>query len=267
MYKKKINILIIGKNSYISKNYIKLSKLKKNIELIKHSEIKKINFNKFTHVINFSIDPKIYLKRYNLTNRIDEKICNLIKNKNLIYIFPSSRLIYKRKSLINNNIFKKKNFYANNKSIIEKKIIKSRKKKKLILRIANILNFNLDQTKLFIPKLLYSLKKKNLIKFDLNKSSYKDFITFDYFTKCLDILIKEKKTGTFNISSGKKVNIHQLGKSIINGFGKGQIFYKDKLYRDSFVLSNKKIKKIVKIDLSKKEILNYSFNMGKRLKY
>ena len=50
-----------------------------------------------THLINFSIDPKIYFKEYNSTNHIDEKICNLIKNKNLIYIFPSSRLIYKKK--------------------------------------------------------------------------------------------------------------------------------------------------------------------------
>ena len=55
--------------------------------------------------------------------------------------------------------------------------------------------------------------------------------------------------------------------SIINGYGKGQIHYKNKLYRDSFVLSNKKIKKIIKTDLSKKEIFNYSYNIGKRLKY
>ena len=97
MLKKKINILIVGKNSFLSKNYIKLSKFKKNIKLIKYSNIKKINFDKFTHLIDFSIDPKIYFKEYNSANHIDEKICNLIKNKNLIYIFPSSRLIYKKK--------------------------------------------------------------------------------------------------------------------------------------------------------------------------
>ena len=267
MLKKKINILIVGKNSFLSKNYIKLSKFKKNIKLIKYSNVKKINFDKFTHLINFSIDPKIYFKKYNSTNHIDEKICNLIKNKNLIYIFPSSRLIYKKKNSINNYIASKRSLYGSNKYIIEKKVIKLRKKKHLILRIANILNFNLDKTDLFIPKLLNSLKKNNLIEYDLNKRSYKDFITFDYFTKCLDALIKEKKTGIFNISSGKKINIHQLGMSIINGYGKGQIHYKNKLYRDSFVLSNKKIKKIIKTDLSKKEIFNYSYNIGKRLKY
>ena len=115
MNKKKINILVVGKNSYLSKNYIKLSKFKKNIKLIKHSNIKKINFDKFTHLINFSIDPKIFFKKYNLTNQIDEKICNLIKNKNLIYIFPSSRLNYKKKNSINSNIIKKRSLYGNNK--------------------------------------------------------------------------------------------------------------------------------------------------------
>ena len=121
---------------------------------------------------------------------------------------------------------KKNYFYAKNKLIIEKKIKNLMQNNFLILRIANILNFNLDKKKLFIPKLLNSLKKNNLIEYDLNKTVYKDFITFDYFTRCLDTLIKANKTGVFNISSGKRINIHQLGESIIKGYGKGKIIYK-----------------------------------------
>ena len=59
---KKVSILIVGKNSFISKNYLKLSKFKKNTRSIKHNEINKVNFDKYTHLINFCIIQKFILK-------------------------------------------------------------------------------------------------------------------------------------------------------------------------------------------------------------
>jgi len=255
---KEIRIIIIGKNSFVAKNYFKYTKLKKKITLISHKEIRKINFEKYTHLINFSYDSKIKSKNYNKTNLIDKKICNLIKNKRLIYIYPSSRAVFK--------INKKRKFYGENKLIIERLIKKERNNRYLILRISNILEFNLEGSNLFISRLLNSLKKFNLVKLDLDKKTYKDFIPLYYFSRCLDSLIEMNKTGTFNISSGKKINVYELAKVVISGFGKGKIVFLNKLYKDSFVLNNSKLKKTVKIHISKKEILDYCHLLGKKLK-
>ena len=263
---KKLKILIVGKNSFLAKNYLNLSRFKKTIKLIKYTQIKKINYDSYSHLINFSYDQKIYEKRYNSKNCIDTKICNIIKNKDIIYIYPSSRLIYKSKSSKLSNLKKEKNFYSINKLITENKVKRLRNKKYLILRIGNILDFNLDNKNMFISKLLNSLKNNDLIKFDLNKKNYKDFITIKFFTKVLDSLIILNKSGTFNISSGKKTNVYEIAKLIIKGYGKGNIFFEKKLYNDSFVLNNKKLKKITKLNLTKKEILDHCIYIGKKLK-
>jgi dTDP-4-dehydrorhamnose reductase/UDP-glucose 4-epimerase len=255
---KKIKILAIGKNSFLAKNFYKYTKLKKNINFISRYEIEKINFDEFTHLINFSYDPKILNQNYHKTNLIDKKICSLIKNDKLIYIYLSSRAVLK----IDN---KRKN-YGINKSIIEKLIKKNRKRRYLILRISNVLGFNLEGSNLFITKLLNSLKMNKLIKLDLHKKTYKDFITPMFFSESLDKLIIMNKTGTFNFSSGKKIYIDELCKAIIKGYGEGKIIYLKNLYRDSFTLNNSKLINFTNIDISKEEIINFCYSLGKKLR-
>lgn len=255
---KEIQILVIGKNSFIAKNYLKYSKLKKKIILISHTEIKNVDFKKFTHLINFSYDAKIKKLNYHKTNLIDKKICALINNDKLIYIYPSSRAIYK--------IDNKRKFYGKNKLMIEKLIKKSRGSRYLILRISNLLEFNLEGSNLFISQLLNSLKSSNLVKLDLCKKTYKDFIPLYFFSKCLDFLIVKNGTGTYNISSGKKIRVYDLARAIIDGYGRGKIVYLDKRYRDSFVLNNSKFRKFSNFSISKKKILDYSYLIGKKLK-
>ncbi len=256
--KRNIQILIIGKNSFIAKKYLEYSKFKKQITSISHKEIRDIDYKKFTHLINFSYDLKIKTQKYNKTNLIDKKICELIDNKNLIYIYPSSRAVLK--------IDKSREYYGKNKLIIEKLIKQYRKSKYLILRISNALDFDLNGRNLFISQLLSTLKKYNYIKLDLHRDTYKDFIPLYFFSKCLDSLIEINKTGTFNTSSGVKTRIGELTNEIVKGYGKGKIIYLSKLYRDSFVLNNSKLKKTVNLSISKKEILDYCYLIGKKLK-
>ena len=79
-------------------------------------------------------------------------------------------------------------------------------------------------------------------------------------------MIEKKILGTYNFSSGIKMNINTLCKSLILGYGNGKIEYEKKLRKDSFILDNSKLKKAVKISLYKKNILNYCYNIGKKLK-
>lgn len=249
------NILIIGKNSFLTKCFKNHSKNKK-IKIISYKNIKNVNFNKFSHILNFSIDPKNFTHKYNLTNKIDKKICKLINNKNCIYIFPSSRLVYLKE---------KKNFYGINKKKIENDI-KKVQKKYLILRISTILTYDTSNKNLFISKALNSLKSKKLIELDIDKNTYKDFITSEALIKILDNLIKEDVIGTYNISSNIPIKVHDILRNIIKGYGKGKIVMKKKLKKNhSFLLNNIKLKKKIRFKISKKDILNYGIKLGKQL--
>ena len=254
---KKTKLLIIGKKSLIANKYYKLSKIK-NIDIISRASINNINLKKYSHILNFSFDPKNFKKNYNLTNKLDKKICKLIKNQNVIYILPSSRFVYSSS--------KNKSLYGINKRKIEKDIIKIKKKNYLLLRIGNILTFDISNRSLFISKVLRNLKKFKFIKLDLDKNTYKDFITLDVLSSILDKLINKKVTGIFNLSSNIPIKVHDVAKGIIKGYGKGTIIYEENLKKnDSFLLNNKKLKKVIKFKISKKQILNYCRFLGRRL--
>ena len=184
------------------------------------------------------------------------KICKKIRNLNCIYIFPSSRLIYSKS---------KTNIYGINKKKIEKEITKI-KKKFLILRIGNILTYDVSSRNLFVSRALKSLKKHNFIKLDISKDTYKDFIVSDLFVKILDTMIKKKIVGKFNVSSNISIRVIEIINQILKGYGKGKIIMLKNLKKnDSFILKNNKLKKIVRFKTSKKEILKYCFKLGKKL--
>lgn len=247
-------ILIIGKNSFLTSCFKKYSTIKKKIISLK--DIGKVDLDKFSHILNFSIDPKNFSYKYNLTNKIDKKICKLIRNKNCTYVFPSSRLVYLKD---------KKNFYGINKRKIENDI-KKYKKKYLILRISTILMYDTSNRNLFISKVLRSLKKNSIIELDIPRNTYKDFLTSKIFVKILENLIKKDLIGTFNISSNIPITVLDILRSIIRGYGKGKIIIKKKLKKNhSFLLNNTKLKKKIRFKISKKDILNYSVKLGKQL--
>jgi hypothetical protein len=67
-----MNLLIVGKNSILSKFFTKYTLIKK-INIISHKEIKKINFEDYTHVVNFAFSPKLRYQKYDLLILYDMK--------------------------------------------------------------------------------------------------------------------------------------------------------------------------------------------------
>ena len=115
--------------------------------------------------------------------------------------------------------------------------------------------------------MLRSLKTKNKILLNFSPSTFKDFITPKYFSRSLDQLILSKSVGTFNFCSGIKIKVEDIVKKIIEGYGKGKFVYlSKKVLNESFFMSNRKLYANTKINLSLKQIMNYSFNMGKILR-
>ena len=57
-----------------------------------------------------------------------------------------------------------------------------------------------------------------------------------------------------------------VANSIIKGYGKGKIIFEKNLKNDSFVLNNSDLKRIVKLNLYKKDIQKYCFKIGQNLR-
>lgn len=263
-----MNLLVIGKNSILCKFFIKHTSIK-TIDVFSYRDISKINFKKYTHIVNFSYNPKLRSERYSEKYDIDLKIAKYLTKKT-IYVMLSSRYVYNHSNSIpflENSQRKGMNIYGKNKIIVENKLKYILKKRLLILRIGTFLYYSLEKKDLFINILLNKLKKYHKIVFDLNKNIIKDFLTDIFFVKNLDILLKNNIVGIFNLSSGIAIKPTLIATRIIEGYREGKIEFSRYRKKDrSFVLNTKKLFKITNIKTCKKEILEFARKIGNRLK-
>ena len=161
-------ILIIGKRGFIGKNLNKFLKTKYNVKLISFKEA--LNFkqiDKYNFVINSSINRDYIKKKYNKNFDNDLKIAERVKNKKTIYVFLSSRKVYKAKPNINEgDKLSPKSNYAKNKTMTEKILYGKFKNNLTILRISNIIGdkskFSKNLHKTFVD-IFYEKAKKGII--------------------------------------------------------------------------------------------------------
>tara|TARA_B100001123_G_C15059375_1_gene926923 strand:- start:49 stop:852 length:804 start_codon:yes stop_codon:yes gene_type:complete len=266
--KNKISLLLIGKNSYISKNLFFFLKKKIKVKKISYKKFKKQklnNLNKYNYICNCSITKKYSSKSYKSKEDIDLYIIKKIKNLKLKFIFLSSRKVYKPSPNIKENSrIQPVDNYSKNKIITENKIKKIIPKKFIILRISNLIGqkkFKKNPKKVsntFIDNYFNYIEKKKIV---LYENHYKDFLSINQFNKIFFEILKNNLLGVYNVSLGKKVYISEILKAL----NKNKIyknFKKKKLSNnDSFYLNNKKLLKKIKLKLKKKDLINFCYKI------
>ena len=90
-------VLIIGKRGFLGNS---LSKYLKKFYYVRHISFKQLNeiktkLNRFNYIVNTSTNKSYIFKRYNEKFDNDLKIAKLINNNKTIYIFLSTRKVYK----------------------------------------------------------------------------------------------------------------------------------------------------------------------------
>ena len=254
-------ILIIGKKSFLGSNLKKFLSKKFIVDNFSFEIINKkkpIFFNKYSHVINTSIHQLYIKKKYKQKYDLDVKFIKKFKKINFYYIFFNTRKIY----FLKNNITEKSKIspsdnYAMNKFKTETFLKKQIKNKLISLRISNILGKRIyknkrNHHKLFFDNFLKYRKKNEII---IVNNDYKDFLSIDKFCLIIFKIITHKIHGIYNVSISKKIYISELISWIDKNFLKKVIFVNKQ--PDSFTLSNKKLVKKIKINLTKKQLINF----------
>jgi len=262
-------VLIIGKRGFIGKNLNKFLKLDHKVKLISFKNAINYNqINKYNFVINASINKDYITKKYNKNFDNDIKIADKINNKKTVYVFLSSRKVYKAKPNINENSkLSPKSNYSKNKLKTEKILNKRFKNNLIILRISNIignkLKFGKNLHKTFVD-IFYDKAKKGII-YD-NKKNYKDFLSIQKFCEIINMIIRKDLRGTFNVSLGKKVFLNDLIKWL-NNFNKKKfkIINYNKTSGGNFYLNNRKLMSKIKIANDLESLKNDSLNLSKKL--
>ena len=253
-----IKLLIIGKNSYVSKNLINFIKNKINYEVVSHDRLNTTKFINYSHIVNFSISPKSLKKNLKDSENIDLKIARQIKNKNIFYIFMNTRKIYKiGENLKENSKIQLKNYYEINKYKTEKKLSKILKSKLLSLRVSNILGKPFRSSKQVHKTFIFNYL--DLLKSDNKKiqvdNDFKDFISAEQFSKIFLELITKNISGILNVSIGRKIYVRTLLKWIDKKYYKNFNFkYSSK---NSFFLNNNNLKSKISYKILLKDLKSF----------
>tara|TARA_Y100001958_G_C21175889_1_gene506710 strand:+ start:564 stop:1364 length:801 start_codon:yes stop_codon:yes gene_type:complete len=263
-----IKIIIIGKRGFLGNH---LSNYLKKFYIVSHKSYKEIikskkKLNKFNYVINTSIDKKYIENRYNSKYDNDLNISSLIDNKKTIFIFLSSRKVYKSKSNIkeNSKLLPKSN-YAKNKLKTENELKKRFNNNLVILRISNVIGNKNKVKKIHntFVDIFFRKANKGLI-YD-NGEDFKDFISINKFCEIVRHIIIKNLRGIFNVSIGKKIMLNKIIKWL-NRFNRKKILIK-KLNRqnDCFYLNNNKLMSKIKITNTEIELKNYCHKISKEI--
>ena len=88
------------------------------------------------------------------------------------------------------------------------------------------------------------------IVFDLSEKVKRDLIHVNEVSKVLEIVCDAKKTGTYNLSSNYALEVGDVAKNLIEGYGSGSFEYGEKII-DQFVLDNNKLQSEFNIKITK----------------
>jgi nucleoside-diphosphate-sugar epimerase len=261
-------ILIIGKRGFIGNNLSKYLKKKfiVNYKSFKNIDKIKSKIDDFDFIINTSIDKSYIKKRYNHKFDNDLKISNFINNNKTVYIFLSTRKVYKAKANIreNSKILPKSN-YEKNKFITENKLKEILNKNLIILRISNVIGDKSNIRKLhntFIDIFFNNIKKGFMLD---NKNDYKDFISIDKFCEIVKKIIQRDLRGIFNVSIGEKILINDI-LNWLNYYNLKKVRRKDNKNKvDCFYLNNNKLMSKIKINNSVLELKRYCLKVSKKM--
>tara|TARA_A100001015_G_scaffold319768_1_gene443775 strand:- start:1904 stop:2689 length:786 start_codon:yes stop_codon:yes gene_type:complete len=204
---------ILGSNFIKRNNNIKFIRFKE--DLSKKNDIQNfIKKNSFDYFLHFgAIVPTyrvrenfIYAKKVNHYSTINIVKELKKKNENIWFFFSSSSHVYgfSNKKIKETNKIKPINKYGKLKALSEESIHKILKKSKVKFCIGRIFSFthkNQDKS-FFVPSALRGNAKE--------VNSLRDFIDVRDICSAIRILINKKKTGIFNIASGKKINLLKI---------------------------------------------------------
>jgi len=263
-------ILLIGKRGFLGNHlsqYLRKNFQIKFISFREISNIKKTESN-YDYIINTSINKNYINKKYAKKFDNDLKISNYLDPKKSIFIFLSSRKVYKSKENIKEtDKLNPLTNYSKNKLITENFLKNKFKKNILILRISNIIGYKLNVKKKLhktFVDLFYEKAKKGFI-YD-NKNRFKDFLSVQKFCEILVMIIKKDLRGTYNISIGRKIYLNQII-SWLNKYNKKRlkIINFNSKKNENFYLNNNKLKSKIKIKNSLFELKKDCLDLSKKL--
>jgi nucleoside-diphosphate-sugar epimerase len=159
--------------------------------------------------------------------------------------------------------------YGRNKALTEKAVRAACGERLGIFRLSNVFGYEYSHPvprRSFLGQLLFSLKQKNVIFFDMHPSTQRDFIPVETCARLLAARAAEGYAGTLNLGSGFAIPCGDLASWVMEGFGGGELICDPMQVRDEFFLNMDQWRSRFPLAVSEAELRDYCVALGRRLK-
>ncbi len=265
-----MKILLVGGNSFLAKEaYLYLSHYF-TVKVVSHNNVQDDAVVWSDVVVNFAIHPHFFRHKYDTSINYELTILPIIKKYNKRYVFLSSRKVYSNYTDVphkESDICTPESNYGENKLLTEQILVEQLAEKTLILRMSNVVGFELiGGRNTMMGFLLNTLFKSEDINIHTRYDTIKDFLPVPMFGEVLVKLIQGKHQGLFNVGSGIEIGIGEVIETIVTAYGKDlNISYADDNI-EPFSMDISKLKKHIQFEVTKQDLFDYFDLLGRKLK-
>lgn len=264
----KKRIAIVGYKSFIQSHLNNFLNKKYHVKKIKFKDLNDKKLKNIDIIINCSNSKDFYEKQYSKKSDRNIKIASAIKNSKTKLFFLSTRQTYHPKlNLTEKSKLNPINTYAKNCIKSEKNCKKLLENKLLILRLSNVIGYEINKKKkASLMSIIIKGLKKNKIYFDNNYYLKKDFLPINLLCKYIEALVQKDINGVFNVGSGIPVRVNEFIKTIIDVRKVNIVIKLKKNFKDKdFCFKLNKIKKLTGIKIDKKKLTRYFSELKRKI--
>jgi nucleoside-diphosphate-sugar epimerase len=265
-----IRVLIVGDNSFVGRNFYNSISLEHDTviaNITPYSQLHHIDLKRYDVVINCAIAYEYKTQNYNEAYDLDWLVGIRASEAGCHYIMLSTRKVY-------GNSFELARYserhplnpfdrYSENKELTERFLTRDIENL-TILRGSNIYGFELGRSS-FVGYCMTQLKATGAIKYDIEKSIKRDFISIERVCELLKKVCEIQPKGIYNLSSDFGLEISEIARGLILGYGHGNFIEVDRRNREQFILDNTKLEDACGVKIKVSNYSNDFYNMGRKL--
>lgn len=261
------SILLIGKNSYLARNFISACGIANDVRAVSHGAIESERLEGIACVINFACHPDYATAPYRPEIDVDRRIVDRLAGRGIHFVMLSSRKVYEPDlpcPVREDAPLDSGDDYGRNKAITEAYVRETLGDTCTILRLANIIGFELER-RTFIGRALQTLIEHGRIVLDISPFTRRDFVPVAHFARMLEKVLMIRPSGTFNLGSGLPTRVGRAALWVIEGYGRGDLVVISPEEKDQFVLDVGRLEGLFGPVCSPRDIKNKCIEIGRRL--
>lgn len=263
-------ILIVGKNSFLGREFLTQSR-ELSVRAIGHADVIDAQvLRDVSCIVNFSFSPAMYEEDYVQSLDIDSRLARAAKDSGAHYVMISSRKVYQEAiqwGAKEDSSATGSDTYGKNKLRIEANLVKLLGDRLTILRPGNVFGYERQVgRKRFGAYLLSQLVDTGDIHLTVSPFVRRDAVPVDFFCEVLREVVLKRPAGIINVGTGVSVEIGRIALWIIKGFGAGRLIAESTMEADEFQLDTKRLSSSLGLHCDYERIEQFSIDLGRRLR-